>query len=133
VLSTQKEGIVRLAPVKLMMAVTLAAATVLVVPGTSVGETSRIKAAGAPGSFHWNPTSRTIDKGEKIVWKNPTSAKHSVTAYGDGWSKNTTIQAGEKTGRKFKQAGTFLFRCRFHSTLNNGSCGGMCGKVRVTD
>ena len=117
---------------KLVMAVALAAAAVLVVPGTSAGETSRIKAAGEPGSFHWKPTSRTIDKGERIVWKNPTSARHSVTAYGNGWSKDAVIGAGEKTGMKFRHTGTFLFRCKFHSTLTDGNCGGMCGKVTVT-
>jgi plastocyanin len=124
---------VRLVTVKLVMAVVLAAGTILVVPGTSVGETSRIKASGSPGSFSWKPSSRTIDKGEKIVWKNPTSARHSVTAYGNGWSKDTTIAAGAKTGFKFRNSGTFLFRCKFHSTLDNGNCSGMCGSVRVTN
>ena len=122
----------RFVPVRLVMVMTLAATALLVVPGTSVGETSRIKAAGEPGSFHWKPTSRTIDKGEKIAWKNPTSAKHSVTAYGGGWSKDTTIPAGQKTSKKFSKTGTFLFLCKFHSTLNDKECAGMCGTVRVT-
>lgn len=123
----------KLVPVKIVMAAVLAASAVLVVPGTSAGETSRIKAAGTAGSYHWNPTSRTIDKGERIVWKNPTSARHSVTAYGDGWSKDTTIQTNEKTGFKFRHTGTFKFRCKFHSTLDGESCSGMCGSVRVTN
>ena len=123
----------RVIPVKVVLAVVLAVGTVLVVPGTSVGETSRIKAAGAPGSFHWKPKSRTIDKGERVVWKNPTAARHSVTAYGNGWSKDTTIDTGAKTGFKFRNSGTFLFRCKFHSTLDKGECSGMCGSVHVND
>jgi plastocyanin len=124
---------VKLVPVKIVMAVVLAAAAVLVVPGTSSGETSRIKAAGSTGSYHWKPKSRTIDKGERIVWKNPTSASHTVTAYGGGWSKDTTIGQNEKTGFKFRSTGTFKFRCTFHSTLDGGVCSGMCGSVKVTD
>jgi plastocyanin len=125
---------VRLVNVKLVLAVVLAAGTVLVVPGTSVGETSRIKAAGSVGNYSWQPKTRTIDKGERIVWKNPTSASHTVTAYGNGWSKDTTIDAGDKTGFKFRKSGKFLFRCKFHSTLDdNGNCSGMCGSVKVTN
>lgn len=114
-----------------LVAVALAVSAVVVIPGTSIGETSRFKAAGSPGSFHWQPTSRTIHKGDRIVWKNPTSASHSVTAYGGGWSKDTTIASGERTHFKFRKAGTFHFRCKFHSTLTNGACSGMCGTVTV--
>lgn len=119
----------KLGAAKLAVVVALGVTATLVFPGTSIGETSRFKAAGSPGSFHWQPVSRTIDKGEKIVWKNPTSTKHSVTAYGGGWSKDTTIASGERTSFKFKKAGTFTFRCKFHSTVNNGECSGMCGTV----
>jgi plastocyanin len=71
-----------------------------------------------------------IERGSRIKWR-ATSLTHTVTAYGGNWSFNKTISGGDTVNRKFKKRGTFLFRCRFHSTLVNGVCHGMCGKVRV--
>jgi plastocyanin len=86
----------------------------------------------ATASHHWNPATTSISRGTKVVWKNPTSVKHTVTAYGGGWSKNVTLAPGAHTGFTFNSAGTFKFRCRIHSTLVNGVCSGMCGVVKVT-
>jgi plastocyanin len=86
----------------------------------------------ATASHRWNPASTSISKGTKVVWKNPTGVKHTVTAYGGGWSKNVTLSPGSHTGFTFNSGGTFKFRCRIHSTLVNGVCSGMCGKVVVT-
>ena len=100
----------------------------------SVAGTSRIKAAGSQSDgFRWNPDSRTIGKGDTIVWSNPTGKNHTVSAYGGNWSKNTQIGPGEKTSQKFQKRGTFKFRClvRGHSTISDGRCVGMCGKVVV--
>ncbi len=122
----------RATALKLLVVIALSGLVVATVPGTSAGGTSRIKAAGAPGSFHWKPSSRSVAKGDKVVWKNPTSARHTVTAYGGGWKKDTTLSSGSTTSFKFKKAGTFLFRCKLHSTLSNGECSGMCGSVKVS-
>lgn len=96
--------------------------------------TSRVKASGSPGSFRWQPDFRHIVKGDRIVWKNPTSATHTVTAYKGRWSKNTSVSPGGRTSRKFRRTGSFLFRCtqQGHSSLTNGECNGMCGEIHVT-
>lgn len=107
----------------------------------SIGDTKRIKAAGAPGNWRWDPTSRAITKGDRVVWKNPTSTGHRVTAFGGNWSKDTAIAAGGgSTSKRFKKTGTFRFRCTVgagtstaHSNLSDGTCSGMCGRVRVTN
>lgn len=121
----------RLAPVKILFALILALTGIVVVPGTSTGETSRVKAAGSTGSYHWKPKTKEIATGDKVVWKNPTSADHTVTAYGGGWSKDARIDPGETTKTKFGSSGTYFYRCKLHSTLTNGDCNGMCGKVKV--
>jgi plastocyanin len=107
-------------------------------PATSLAATRRFRAAGQPGSFRWEPQVRRIQKGDRIVWTNPTGTSHSVTAYRGRWSKNTVIGPGERTARRFRRAGTYKFRCTInagtpaaHSRLRNGRCSGMCGKVRV--
>lgn len=121
---------------------TRAAAIVVVVVATSlsfagspsVADTSRIRAAGSSSSgWRWDPTSRTISLHDRIVWKNPTGKRHTVTAYGGGWSKSTSLDPGERTSKTFHSRGTFKFRCkvRGHSTINDGRCVGMCGKVVV--
>ena len=115
------------------LVVVLAVTVAWLVP-QSIAATSRIKAAGSSSSgFRWEPTSRTISKGDTIVWTNPTSKRHTVTAYGGNWSKSTTIDPGEKTSKRFRSSGTFRFRClvRGHSAINDGRCVGMCGTVVV--
>jgi plastocyanin len=122
---------VRLMPGKLLLALTLAVTGVVAVPGTSIGGTSRVKAAGSSGSYTWEPKTRKIAAGDKVAWKNPTSADHTVTAYGGGWSKDVRLDPGDTARIKFGSSGTYLYRCKLHSTLSDGQCNGMCGKVKV--
>ncbi|MDQ3940571.1 MAG: hypothetical protein M3238_04380 [Actinomycetota bacterium] len=100
----------------------------------SVADTSRFRAAGSDEEgWRWRPRERTIGRGDRIVWTNPTSRNHTVTAYGGNWSKNTTLGSGERTAKRFRRRGTFRFRCVIegHSALEGGRCFGMCGKVVV--
>ena len=100
----------------------------------SPADTSRVKASGSVGSFRWQPDFRHITKGDRIVWKNPTSTSHTVTAYKGNWSKNSTVPSGERTAFKFKKTGSFLYRCTRpgHSSVNGDECSGMCGEIHVT-
>lgn len=85
----------------------------------------------ATNTRHWNPSTTSITRGTKVVWRNPTISTHTVNAYGGNWSKSATLAPGAKTTFTFKTAGTFRFRCTIHSTLVGGVCSGMCGKVTV--
>lgn len=80
---------------------------------------------------HWSPTTVRISRGDTIKWK-AVSGTHTVTAYGSNWTFNHDLATGQVEDRTFRQAGTFRFRCMFHSTLTNGHCTGMCGKVVVS-
>ena len=79
---------------------------------------------------HWSPTTVRISTGDTIKWK-AVSGTHTVTAYGGNWHFNHELPMGQVEDRHFTQAGTFKFRCMIHSTLTNGLCSGMCGKVVV--
>lgn len=92
-----------------------------------------IKAKGVActsGGAKFVPKTLTVDEGTTVKWKS-SCGKHSVTAFGGGWSKNTTILAGESTTSTFNGDGVYRYRCRFHSDLLQGDCFGMCGNVRV--
>jgi plastocyanin len=110
------------------------AASVFVVGTTPVGAARKvIKTKGSPGNFFYEPSVRRIHKGDKIVWKNPSNATHTVTAYSSNWGKDKTLAPGTKTRKVFRKRGAFKFRCMTpgHSSLNEGKCSGMCGKIRV--
>ncbi len=105
-----------------------------VLPAQSLADTFRFRAAGSESEgWRWRPGTRHINKGDRVVWKNPTDKRHTVTAYGRKWRKDTGLSPGERTAKKFRRKGRFKFRCtvRGHSALNDGRCVGMCGKVVV--
>ena len=89
-----------------------------------------IKGVSTSSGFRWKPTITNVAHGTKVVWK-AVVGTHTVTAYSKNWSKNVTISAGQTTSHIFKSAGTYRFRCLFHSHITNGKCVGMCGKVVV--
>ena len=88
--------------------------------------TKTVRASGAS----WSPTTVRISTGDTIKWK-AVSGSHTVTAYRGGWTFNKSLATGDVQSRVFRRSGTFRFRCSFHSTLANGQCSGMCGKVVV--
>ena len=107
-----------------------AAVAVVGLAAPSLGDTTRIKAVKKDGKFRWSNDFVTIDKGDKVVWRNPTSVNHTVTFY-EGATKNTTIGPDERTSKTFKTRGPKYYRCTIHSTMNDGECSGMCGHVHV--
>jgi len=76
----------------------------------------------------FRPARAEVARGTRVAWR-AVGGTHTVTAFGGGWSKDTRIRAGERTGFTFRQRGTFRYRCRIHSTLSDGRCNGMCGRV----
>lgn len=124
-------------PRRWLVVIALAGLSVVGFPGVSSGDTYRIRATGdAPSTYRWMPDFRHIIKGDRVVWRNPTSVSHRVVAYKGRWSKNTTIAPGEKTRKRFRRAGVYKYRCTLpgHSTLSadERTCDGMCGVVHVT-
>lgn len=89
-----------------------------------------VKGVSTSSGFRWHPKVTDIASGTKVTWKAVTGT-HTVTAYRGSWSKNTQIAQGQSTSFTFNSSGVYKFRCTFHSTLSNGVCTGMCGKVVV--
>jgi len=109
-------------------AVILAAVAALTLATVSTAQAvERVKATG---SQTFRPKKLQVGTGTRVVWKS-VSGTHTVTAYSNNWSKNTTISTGDTTSFTFSNAGRYKYRCTFHSTLSNGVCTGMCGKVIV--
>ena len=116
----------------LVLVVFLVVATVAVAGAATKGRSTPTRATKTVKGIvtHWSPTTVTISSGDTVKWK-AVSGTHTVTAYGGNWSFNHSLPTGQVAHRVFSHAGTFRFRCTFHSTLTNGHCSGMCGKVVV--
>jgi len=98
--------------------VTLVAAFVLAIPGIA-GAKEVVKATS---SNTWNPKKARADVDEKVVWKNPTSVKHTVT--GKNFNFNEKLMPGEKTSFTFDSDGTYKYKCKIHD--------GMDGRIIVS-
>ena len=111
-----------------MMAVALGVSLVLGSAGIAMGATARVKAKGEK----WKPVHTYIGRNDTVRWTNPTSRVHDLKGYGGGWSFKRILDPGESAKRKFKQRGTFKYRCVRHSAIVSGKCQGMCGLIHVT-
>jgi plastocyanin len=95
------------------------------------GSITTIRGVGSTyGSPHWSPKRVSIEEGTRVKWLS-VSFDHVLVAYGSNWSFHHALPEGASVTRRFADSGTYLFRCRIHSTLVNGHCEGMCGKVMV--
>ena len=96
----------------------------------SLADTYRIRAAGTVVNAHWEPDERHISQGDKIKFVNRQDVRHNVHGY-RGWDFHRALPADSAFRKTFNNAGTYRFRCRIHSDVNDGVCSGMCGKVVV--
>ena len=85
----------------------------------------------ATGNDTWSPAGKTVPKGTKVVWKNPSGDNHNVTSYRGAWSKSSALAEGGSTSFRFGKSGTFKYRCTLHSKMEGTKCDGMCGKIVV--
>jgi plastocyanin len=113
-----------------LLALALTAVLVGGVAAQPAGAAVGIKGVHTLSGFRWKPHAVSVAKGTKVVWRAVTGT-HTVTAWKGAWRKSTTIVQGTSTSFIFRRVGVFRFRCLFHSTLANGVCRGMCGKVVV--
>jgi plastocyanin len=117
----------------LIIAVTLLLGALVVQPATSAVVIRAVSCSSCASGYKWNPASTSVVHGAKVTWK-AVAGSHTVTSISKNWSKNATISSGGTTAFTFKAAGTYRFRCRFHSSYNAATkkCTGMCGKVVVS-
>ena len=110
-----------------LLAVVVGMALVLSLAGIATGATSRVRAKGE----RWRPKHDYIGRGDRVRWTNPTNQVHDLKAYGGGWSFSKILDPGERATRRFRQRGTFKYRCVRHSGIVGGKCQGMCGLIHV--
>jgi plastocyanin len=65
------------------------------------------------GGFAFSPQMLNITIGTTIIWKNHTTAPHTVTS-DNGVFDSGTIAPGGTFSFKFMQAGTFAYHCNIH-------------------
>jgi plastocyanin len=113
---------------KRVMALLVGAALLLGSTGVALAATATIRAKGES----WRPFHTYIGRGDGVRWTNPTSRTHDVKAYGGGWSLSTVLSPGESVTKRFRQRGTYKYRCVRHSAIVSGRCQGMCGLIHVS-
>jgi plastocyanin len=66
------------------------------------------------GSFGFNPSTLTIKVGTTVIWKNVSSAPHTVTSDDGQTFDSGNIAVGGTFRFMFKNAGTFSYHCNIH-------------------
>lgn len=99
---------------RLILVVMLAGVLAVGGPLPAQGGRVRIKATG---SKTWNPAFKAVPKGTKVIWKNPTGRRHSVTATSGSWSKDVVLKPGTRTAKIFTKSGPYDYKCRFHKDM----------------
>jgi plastocyanin len=111
-----------------LVVVLVGAALLMASAGVAMAATAKVRANGE----RWKPLHTYIGRNDTVRWRNPTSRVHDVKAYGGGWTFSTVLDPGESASRRFKQRGTYKYRCVRHSAIVSGKCQGMCGLIHVT-
>lgn len=90
--------------------------TPTLVPQTPVsGSTQVIKIiTNSDGSFAFSPALLTIRVGTTVIWKNVSSAEHSVTSDDGTTFDSGTLPVGKNFQFKFSSAGSFPYHCNIH-------------------
>ncbi|HZA39775.1 MAG TPA: plastocyanin/azurin family copper-binding protein [Actinomycetota bacterium] len=120
---------------RLVVAVALVAALVTALLATGV-VAAPFKVSVGDGGFTYSPRTAHVNKGRRVKWTNEGTVSHTVTFYKKPKKARIgsfTLAAGESKKRKIRKAGVYKYRCTIpgHSTLEDGKCTGMCGKVRA--
>ena len=67
--------------------------------------------------FSFSPEEIRIKKGERIVWTNNDSVKHTVTSDSGIELDSPSLEKGETYSHIFDKTGTFSYHCTFHSSM----------------
>jgi plastocyanin len=68
----------------------------------------------ADGSYGFSPGTLTIKAGTTVIWKNMSSAPHTVTTDDGQTADSGTVPVGGTFSFKFMAAGTFPYHCNYH-------------------
>ena len=71
------------------------------------------------GSFGFTPAKLTIRVGATVIWKNRSSAPHTVTSDDGTTFDSGTVAVGGTFHFTFKTAGTFSYHCNIHPYMRS--------------
>ena len=71
------------------------------------------------GSFGFTPAKLAIRVGTTVIWKNRSSAPHTVTSDDGTTFDSGTVAAGGTFHFTFKTAGTFSYHCNIHPYMRS--------------
>lgn len=78
-------------------------------------DTFRVKATR---NDTWNPDFKHITRGDRIVWKNPTGYFHNIKSTSNNWDYRKNLPPGETRAKRFRQRGTYEYKCTIHQGMN---------------
>lgn len=68
-------------------------------------------------NFAFDPPTLTIPKGTTVIWSNKDSVAHNIVENNNLFS-SPTLATGDQFRYTFDTAGTFNYKCTFHSNMN---------------
>jgi len=71
------------------------------------------------GSFGFTPAKLAIQAGTTVIWKNRSSAPHTVTSDDGTTFDSGTVAVGGTFHFTFKTAGTFSYHCNIHPSMRS--------------
>ena len=113
-----------------IVAVFVGGAMLATIPTVSLAETFRVRATDGN---NWRPEHSYIGRGDTVKWSNPSPRRHNIRSMNTAknWSYFRRLPRNQSRSKRFTERGEYHYRCTIHSTVNNGDCDGMCGRIHV--
>src|SRR6266849_6502991 len=101
---------------------TLAPTTVQPRPTPARGSTQVVMIiTNSAGSYSFSPAKLTIKIGTTLIWKDVSSAPHTVTSDDGTTFDSGTVSVGSSFRFTFKTAGSFSYHCNIHPYIDRKS------------
>jgi len=94
----------------IVLSLALTLLVVLLAIPASAGSATRVRIIDK----RFRPSNVTIERGTVVRWANTGNNNHTST--GPGWNSGT-LNPGESFRRRFRQRGTFSYRCTIHAGM----------------
>jgi plastocyanin len=94
------------------------AGTLTLLSPMAAGAATQTVEAGS-GGFVFDPKTRTVARGDRVVWVNVSGFDHDVTSSLPGYVRAAgRLGVGEQFGRTFSSAGRFGYFCDLHAGMS---------------
>lgn len=91
----------------------------------------------ATGNLEFDPDTRTVNVGETVRWTVTGGSSHTVTSTsvpsGASMFDSGNLDPQDTFEVTFDTAGTYEYRCEYHSSASDGGYSGMTGTITVVE